>query len=492
MKDLREKTIRGGFARLVAQGLNFFLRMGSLMVLARLLEPKDFGLVGMVIAVTGVLDLLKDFGLGAAAIQHTNVTEEQISNLFWVNILVGAFLALMCVAVSPLIASFYHEPRLVKVTAVLGTGFLFNAGGVQHAAILQRQMRFTALAVINTVAIILAAAIAVGGAIEGYGYWALVAMTVTLPLAMTVGYWIAARWVPGLPRKQTGIRSMMRFGGTLTLNGLVAYIVFNLDKVLLGRFWGAAALGIYGRAYQLINIATHDLNLAAGEVGFSALSRLQDDPRRLKGYFLKGYSLVLTLTLPATLACALFANDAILVLLGPKWSAAAPILRLLAPMSLIFGLITPLGWLMCSIGLVGRCLKIGLVLAPLLITSYVIGLPYGPKGVALAYSIVMVLWVVPHIVWSVHGTPISLRDVLLTASRPLASAIVGGALAFGVRAAYGYSLSPFPRLMLESTVVLVTFVVVLLFVAGQKSLFLDLLSVLRRRSSVEEESLASA
>lgn len=492
MKDLREKTIRGGFARLVAQGLNFSLRLGSLMILARLLEPKDFGLVGMVIAFTGVLNLLRDFGLGAAAVQHTTVTEQQISNLFWINISVGVLFALMCVAISPVIAGFYHDPRLIAVTAVLGTSFLFNAGGVQHAAILQRQLRFTALAVINTVSFIVAAAIAIGGATKGYGYWALVAMTIALPLAMTIGYWLAVRWVPGLPRKRAGIRSMLRFGGTITLNGLVGYFVFNLDKILLGRVWGAAALGIYGRSYQLINIPTHDLNLAAGEVGFSALSRLQDDPARLRAYFLKGYSLVLTLTIPATLACALFANDAVHVLLGPKWSAAAPILRLLAPMSFILGLITPLGWLICSIGLVGRALKIALAMAPLIITGYVIGLPYGPEGVAMAYSAVMVLWVIPHIAWCVHGTAVSLWDVLLTASKPLASALVGGALAFGVRAAWGYLLSPFPRLMLESTVLLVTFLVVLLFVAGQKSMYLDLLRVLRRRSSVEEESLASA
>ena len=154
MKDLKEKTIRGGLARLCAQGANFLLRMGSLMVLARLLGPKDFGLVGMVTVFTGVLGLFRDFGLSSAAVQRTIVTEEQISTLFWINILVGVLLALVALAMAPAIAAFYHDPQLFWVTAVLATGFIFNAAGVQHSALLQRQMSFTALAVISIVSLI--------------------------------------------------------------------------------------------------------------------------------------------------------------------------------------------------------------------------------------------------------------------------------------------------------------------------------------------------
>src|SRR5215469_6652497 len=154
MKDLKEKTIRGGLARLCAQAANFLLRVGSLMVLARLLGPKDFGLVGMVTAFTGVLTLFKDFGLSSAAVQRPTVTEQQISTLFWINISLGALLALISLTIAPAIAAFYHEPQLFAVTTVLGTGFLFNAAGTQHSAILQRQMRFTTLAAISIVSLI--------------------------------------------------------------------------------------------------------------------------------------------------------------------------------------------------------------------------------------------------------------------------------------------------------------------------------------------------
>ena len=491
MKDLKEKTIRGGLARLCAQGADFTLRLISLMVLARLLGPKDFGLVGMVTALTGILIMFRDFGLSAAAIQRPIVTEEQLSTLFWINILVGAGLTLLTAAMAPVIAAFYHEPRLVGVTAALASSFFFNAAGVQHGALLQRQMRFTTLAVISTISLVVSSAVGIGGAIAGYGYWALVAMTLIAPIINTLGFWLTTAWIPGRPRRRVGIRSMMHFGGTVTLNGLVVYIASNFEKVLLGRFWGADALGIYGRAYQLINIPTGNLNSAAGEVAFSALSRLQDDPDRLKSYFLKGYSVVLAMTMPMTLACALFADDMIFVFLGPKWKAAAAIFRFLAPTIFVFAIANPLSWLVMSLGMVRRALKMGLVIAPLMILAYVLGLPYGPKGVALAYSTMMLLWVIPVIAWSVHGTVISIWDVLLAVSRPLASSIVAGGLAFAVRSIYGQSLSPLPRLVLETAVLLVTFLGMLLFATGQKSLYLDLLRGLREPSSAKEKSLAS-
>jgi O-antigen/teichoic acid export membrane protein len=492
MKDLRERVVRGGFAKVCSQGANFALRIGSLMVLARLLDPKDFGLVGMVTAFTGVLNLFRDFGLSAASVQRATVTEEQISTLFWINILVGVVLALLLAVMAPIVVSFYHEPHLFGVTLVLATAFIFNAAGVQHSALLQRQMRFTALAMIDIISLVVSTSIGISMAVAGLGYWALVAAAAALPLVTTLCLWLTTGWIPGKPRSRVGLRSMMRFGSTLTLITVIVYIAYNFEKVLLGRFWGADAVGISGRAYQLINIPTDNLNSAVGEVAFSALSRVQNDPGRLRNYFLKGYSLVLALTIPITIAVALFAPDLIFLLLGPKWKDSVEIFRLLAPTILIFALINPLGWLIFSLGMVGRSLKVSLVLAPVMIGGYLIGLPYGPKGVAFAYSAVMTLWVVPHIVWAVHGTVISFWDIVRVASRPLISGIVAALVAFGVQIYCGPSLLPLPRFILGVAILLVTYLGMLLFVTGQKSFYLDLLRGLRAPSSVKEEGSISA
>jgi len=294
-----------------------------------------------------------------------------------------------------------------------------------------------------------------------------------------------------MPRKGIGVRSMMRFGGTVTLNSLVVYIAFNFEKVLLGRFWGAEVLGMYGRAYQLIRIPTDNLNSAVGEVAFSALSRIQDDLARLRRYFLKGYSLVLALTLPATIICALFAEDLIILLLGPKWKDAAPIFRLLAPTTMVFAIANPLGWLLTSIGMVGRALKMALVMAPLMIFSYMIGLPYGPRGVASSYSAMMILVVIPLVWWAVKGTPVSFHDILLAVGRPLISGIVVAAFTLALQLSFGHFLSPLPRLILGITLVLFGYLGMLLYVMKQKIFYLDLMRAFRRSSSVDDRVMVS-
>jgi len=489
MKDLREKAIRGGFARVSAQTIFFVLRVGSLMVLARLLDPKEFGLVGMVAAFTGVLNLFRDFGLSTATVQRASVTDEQISTLFWINVVAGVLLTFLLSAFAPMIASFYHEPRLFWVTIVLASGFLFNAVGVQHSALLQRQMRFTALAVIQIVALVVSTALGIGLAVAGYGYWALVVMSVVLPLVSTACFWLATAWIPGPPRSHVGVRPLMRFGGTVTLNSIIIYFAYNIDKVLLGRYWGSEVLGLYGRSFQIITIPTDNLNSAVGEVAFAALSRVQDDPPRLKNYFLKGYSLVVALTVPITIIIALFSHDLTLVILGAKWNEAAAILRLLAPTVLMFALMHPIGWLLASTAKVGRCMKIGLIITPVVTAGYVLGLPYGPRGVAIGFSVAMTLLIVPTTIFGVRGTVVSFRDVLGAVRRPLVSGLVAGALAFAMQFLYGESLPPIARLLLGCSILFVAYSGMLLYVMGQKAFYINLLRGLMGRPSVQPTTL---
>lgn len=510
MKDLKSRVVRGSVAKVCSQLANLVLRLGSIMVLARLLDPKDFGLVAMVTAITGVFSLFKDAGLSMATIQRLTITHEEMSTMFWLNMLVGVVLASLLVAIAPFIAQFYHEPRLFWVVVALSFDFIFTGAAAQHSALLQRQMRFGAVATIDMLTLLVGIVVVISLAAEGWGYWALVGQAVVSPAVNAVCTWVFARWVPGMPSRKVGIKSMVRFGGMVSLNGLVIYIAYNLEKVLLGRFWGAESLGVYGRAYQLINIPTENLNSSIFGVAFSALSRIQDDPGRQNRYFLKGYSLLLTLTLPITLACAVFADDMVFVILGQKWKDAAPIFRLLAPTIFIFALINPFGWFLLSSGRAERSLKIALVIAPLVIAAYIVGLPYGPKGVALAYSSAMALWVIPHIIWCIHGTGISVRNILQTVSRPFISGIMAAAVAYGVQSYFGHfvsflleaglaigigikfdpSLTPFLRLVLGVGVMFVCYLLILLYVMGQKAVYADLLRGLRNRPTVNEEKLA--
>lgn len=482
MKDLKQKAIRGGFAKLIGQVTNFTVKCINLMVLARLLDPTDFGLVAMVTAITGIYEMFSTGGLSSAAVQQASITDEQISTLFWINVLIGLLLAFLCILTAPVLAHFYHEPRLFWVTVIFAAGIFFTAAGAQHAALLQRQLRYVTQVTIEAATSIIATAVVICLAFAGFGYWSLVLGGVVGPAINTAAMWAVVGWRPGMPRRNAHIRSMLHFGGTVTLNGLVIYIAYSFDKILLGRFWGADALGLYSRAGQLIHIPTSQLNSAIGGVAFSALSRLQNDPFQLRNYFLKGYSLVIAMTAPITLFSAAFAEDIIFVVLGPKWTEAATIFRLLAPTVLIFGIINPTAWLLWALGLHMRSLAIAFVIAPLCITAYLIGLPYGPNGVALAFSVAMTLWLAPHIIWCVKGTMISPRDFLLAMWPPIGSAAMAAALAFATQFYFSQWQSPFTRLLLGAFVMAVVYAGMLLFVMGQKSFYLGLLGQLRSPS----------
>jgi O-antigen/teichoic acid export membrane protein len=253
------------------------------------------------------------------------------------------------------------------------------------------------------------------------------------------------------------------------------YIAYNADKVLLGRFWGAQTLGIYGRAYTLINLPMDNLNSTIGLVAFPALSRLQDDPVRLKSYFLKGYGLFLSLVMPVTMGCALFAEDIILVFLGPKWGEAVPVFRLLAPTILAFAMINPLAWLMLATGKATRSLMIALVLAPLVILGYVAGLSYGPQGVAAGFSTATLLFALPVIFWATKGTPITVGDVLKVIVRPLLSILIGTGATLATWSLTHLLSPPLLRLTAASVVLFGVYGAVLCFVMGQKAIYLGLL-----------------
>jgi len=474
-ENLRQKTVRGIGITAVAQGVSFVLRTGSMIVLARLLFPKDFGLVGMVTALTGFLNLFRDFGLSLATVQRPSLSDEQVSAVFWVNCTVGILLAALCTAVAPFLVVFYREPRLLWVTIVLGTGFVFTGAAAQHRAMLQRRMRFGLLAVVDMIALVIGIASAIGMAVTGLGYWALVAMAVATPAVGLAAVWVATPWLPGRPRFQVGIRSMLMYGGTVTLNNIVMYFAYNVDKVLLGRFCGAELLGIYGRAYQLINLPTDNLNSTAFLVAFPSLSRIQNDPARVRSYFLKGYSLFLAVVIPISASCALFAEDIIRVFLGAKWHDASSIFRLLVPTIVVFALINPIGWLMLATGYAGRSLKIALMLAPIVIAGYVLGLPYGPQGVAAGFSAAMVLVAVPVIIWSKHGTLITGNDILRAIAPSMVCSVVAAAVALAASGITNRVDIPFLRLVAESAVVFVVYLIMLLFVLNQKSMYLELL-----------------
>jgi O-antigen/teichoic acid export membrane protein len=459
---LRRRTTRGALVASGGQVASLGLRLGTLAILARILAASDFGLVGMVATLTGFLTLFRDVGLSVATVQRARITHEQTSTLFWVNLALGGALFIVCAAAAPLLSSYFHEPRLISITFALGIGFLFNGAMVQHRALMQRDMRFGAMSLIDITALVLSSLLGVAAALNGAGYWALVLSSVALPGFAAVGFWFVTRWRPGPPVRGTGVRSMLMFGGKLTWNSMVVYFAYNVDKMLVGRVFGADALGLYGRAYQLINLPTDNLGQAISQVALPALARLQNEPVQLRDTFLHGYASYLSLVFLITTWCAVCAGDIVLVLLGPKWHAVATIFQLLAPTVLVLGIINPFGWMMMALGFADRSLKLAYMIAPTVILGYAIGSQWGTEGVAAGFSTAMVLLVVPFLHWAKRGTLITYRDLMIVLARPLVSAVAAGVMVLFVNGLWTTMQPGLLRLLAQTGVLFTVYVCALL------------------------------
>ncbi len=486
--ELKRRTITGAIASATGQTLSLGLRVISMVVLARLLSPGDFGLVGMVTAITGFMALFKDAGLSDAAVQSRTVNQGQLSMLFWVNVYIGLLLAAICGIAASGVAAFYGEPRLVWIMLAAGSTFILTGLTAQHRAMLLRNLRIHLVAMVEVLALSVSIIVSIAMAYFGSGYWALVASPITLAAVACAGMWWASGWTPSLPRRNSGARPMLLYGGRVMLNSLIVYVAYNMDKVLVGRIWGAEALGIYGRAYQLINLPVDSLHSTMGAVAFPALARVQHDPGTVRSYFLGIYRLFLTISLPIACSCAIFADDIILVFLGPKWHEATGIFRLLAPTVISFALINPLGWLLFALGRMRRSITIAILIAVVCIASYVAGLPRGPSGVALAFSLAMGALVLPVLVIARKDTLITLKDVFRTVGLPVAALAVGAAAVYLARGWLDGVEPTLLRLILENIVLFSVYLVMLMFVLRQGRIYLRLLE----QANVYPRSRASA
>lgn len=387
MGDLRGRTISGGFITIGAQSVQFALNLASIMVLARLLTVKDFGLYAMVTTVTGFLWMFQDAGLSTATVQRQKITHAQVSNLFWVNVGVAGITTLLVAALSPAVAWFYREPRLVGITLVLSGTFLLAGSTVQHIALLNRQMRFGLIAIINIVSLLMGYLAGVAMALMGYGYWALVGASVTQAAIRLVLAWLMSRWRPKLPSRNTQSWHLLTFGANITAGSLICSLARGADNLLIGRFFGAAAVGLYSRASILLIRPLEQFTIPINSVLVPALSRLQAESDRYRRTFLRVYEAIALISFLCTGLLLALARPMTLVVLGPKWEQAAPIFAGFSIAALCMPLGTASTWLFQTQGRGKDWLFCTLLSSCITVGSFVAGLPFGPAGVAISFSL---------------------------------------------------------------------------------------------------------
>ena len=405
------RTARGGVVTIISHGLKFVLSIGATAVLARLLSPQDYGLIGMVAVFTGFVAMFKDAGLSLATVQRPEISYEQISTLFWVNVTLSTAITLLMIVLAPAIGWFYSEPRLVMITIATAAGFMFGGLAVQHEALLKRQMRFYALSIIAFVSMMVGYAVGIILAWRGAGYWALVFSQLALLASNLLGVWIVCRWRPGRPQRNTGVRSMLSFGGNVTGYALINYVSNNSGNLVVGRIFGPQPLGLYTKAAQLLSLPTEQINEPLATVSIPALSRLADDPKRYRQAYLRIMEKVIMVTMPAIALMMATSDWVVRIILGSQWSDSARLVVFMGIAALFQPVMSTAGWLLVSQGRVREMLRWSLINAPISILSIVAGLPWGVAGVAASWALGRIFVANPLLFWFVgRKGPVRTRD----------------------------------------------------------------------------------
>lgn len=436
-RDLRGRSVRGAAATMLSQGGLFCIQFAGLAVLARLLLPADFGVFGKTVALTGFITALRTGGLSLATVQRAHITHAQVSNLFWLNVGLGVIASGLLAGLSPVMAWFYHDPRVLWLGFALAGAALIDSFTIQHAALMQRQMRFSAIGTVTVTARLVGFAAAALSAWRGAGFWALAIQQYGTTLSMLVLLLVTCRWVPGLPRRGSGVLPMLKMGANQTGFNLLNFASRNVDNVLIGRYLTDAALGFYTQAYRLLLLPIQQINSPISSVVMPTLSRLQYEPARFARFYYRALGSIVMIGMP--IVCFLFvdAKPGVLLVLGQKWLPSVAIFRALGVAAFIGSFNVAGGWVSTSLGRTERQFRWQMIATPVTLGAFYIGLPWGALGVAASFSATRVVLIWPALAYCFRGTPIAVGTTFLTLLRPATAAVTAGLVLWGV-----HSLAP--------------------------------------------------
>lgn len=413
-----------------AQVMAFALTMVSTIILARLLLPEDYGLIAMVTSITGFVLIFKDLGLAQAVIQKDQITQQEVSKVFWLNIIISFVLAGVIAALAPVLVYFYGESRLYSITFAYSAVAILGGLSVQHSALLKRQMQFRVLASITITSSALSIVTGIVLGFLGAGYWALVVINVGSSLFSVIMLWWRCSWRPDITRVDKSIMDYVRFGADISGFNMINYFSRNLDNILIGKFIGSSALGLYNRAYQLLMIPITQLRDPLNAVGIPAMSSLDFKGERYRGYYRQYVFLLAFFSMPIVVFLAICAKPIILLVLGENWIGASLIFQLLAIVAFIQPSASTRGMVLISSGQSRRYLYWGLINAVLVIIAFFVGINWGINGLIIAYAVANYAILIPSLVFCFHNTSVRLADFLLEASSPATFSIVGGLVTY--------------------------------------------------------------
>ncbi|HOW84898.1 MAG TPA: lipopolysaccharide biosynthesis protein [Candidatus Aminicenantes bacterium] len=406
-KDIKRKAVRGSAATILSQLLSFIFQAGGTMVLARMLTPSDFGLVAMVTTFSLVFQNFGLSGFTEAIIHAADLDQDRINVLFWINVALCAAITVFFAGLSPALAWFYREPRLVGITAAISLSIIASGFSTFPLALLKRNMQFgrssSILAWAKLASVVLTIVLAWGGA----GYWALVFNVVSLPLITAVLAWLSCSWRPSGPAFRGADRSLTRYALHTYGNFVLHYGSRNMDNLLVGKVLGVQPLGFYKKAHDLFALPMSQLISPLANVALAALGRYKEDRDKLLRYFFDALSTIAFISMGLSLVLTVAAEDIILLLLGPAWGRTAEVFLYFGPgigFMLVYG---THGWLHLSLGRADRWLRWGIFEFVVTAALIAVGINFGLNMVALAWTGSFVILAGPGIWYA--GRPVGLK-----------------------------------------------------------------------------------
>lgn len=402
------------------------MQFGSVVILARLLTPADFGIVTIV---TTFSLLLRSFGLNGFTeliMQRGEITNSLASNLFWINLSIGTILTLAFASSGPLLAFFFHDSALIQVTRGMSLTIGIGCLGCIHLGLLQRGMHFRTIAIIYFAGQVLQFIVSLVMAMAGWHYWALVWGSIAQTAVVAAGALLNCRWIPSRPGRASGTGSGFKFAMNVYSHFAFSYLTRNTDNLFVGWRFGNRALGFYKKAYDLFVLPETQLLAPLSAVVVSTLSRVSRDQEQFRRYFLRTVSVLTLLGMGIGADLALVGQDLIRFLFGPGWEQAGRIFALFGPGIGVMLLYNTHGWIHLSIGRPERWFRWGLMEFACTLSLFLLTLPWGPSGIAFAWTASYFILMFPGFWYAGKPIGLGIGPILAVIWKSFAASIVGG------------------------------------------------------------------
>lgn len=437
--EIGQKSGRGALISLVARLSNLFLTLIAQSALGRLLDPSQYGIYAMGQTALAFLLIFREFGLQAAGVQKKTLSYAEASFLFWANLLLIGTLGALGAISAPFVARFYGAPQVSPVLIAMSIAAILGGVSAQHTMILRRQLRFSAIALIDMIALAVGLAV---GILVGWlrrDVWALLAMYLVQQGVTSLLSFVVSRWVPGRPNFERATHMpMLKFGAGVTAANVLYYFTNNISAILIGKGLGSALLGHYNRAQQLYQIPSTVLFSSVYVVVFASLSRFYPTPEDYRAFYAATLRRVSMFYMWLSGLLIFAGDDLVRVLIGPGWDIAGNMLRIFAIALVGAGMAQMTGMLYQSQARVRDFQVWGLIDSAIRITCIVISSHWGIYGFAIGFAVSTTFVTAPASLWFAgRKGPVSLRDQIqaITPSTIIFALSLGGAF-------LGRTLSP--------------------------------------------------